>query len=85
MGFAMTIHRILAWLPLVVLTIMMTVSKLRAFAMHRRGLRVIVVDRHRPWKDVLHDLRLDRHFSVLVLYCAVPRPFLFLRPGYQTG
>jgi protein-S-isoprenylcysteine O-methyltransferase Ste14 len=34
---------------------MMTASKLRAFAMQRRGLRVIVVDWQRPLKDVLVD------------------------------
>ena len=51
----MTIHRFLAWLPLVIITAMMPASKLRAFAMQRRGLRVIVIDWQRPRKDVLFD------------------------------
>jgi protein-S-isoprenylcysteine O-methyltransferase Ste14 len=52
---AMTLDRVLAWLPLVIIALMMIGVKLRAFAMQRRGLRVIVVDWRRPLKDVLYD------------------------------
>jgi protein-S-isoprenylcysteine O-methyltransferase Ste14 len=54
----MFIHGFLAWLPLVVITIMMSAAKLRAGLMHRRGLRVVVIDRQRPWCDIVYDLLL---------------------------
>jgi protein-S-isoprenylcysteine O-methyltransferase Ste14 len=43
------------WLPMAVLAGMMAVAKLRAWIMHRRGLRVVVVDLHRPKSEMLHD------------------------------
>ena len=51
----MPLDRVLAWLPLVVLLAMLIVVRLRALAMHRRGVRVIVIDWHRPAADVVCD------------------------------
>jgi protein-S-isoprenylcysteine O-methyltransferase Ste14 len=47
--------RLLSWLPLVTIVAVMTAAKLRAAGLRRRGLRVVVVDWHRPWPDVLSD------------------------------
>jgi protein-S-isoprenylcysteine O-methyltransferase Ste14 len=39
----------------VTLSAVMIAAKLRAAVLRRRGLRVVVVDWHRPWPDVLSD------------------------------
>jgi protein-S-isoprenylcysteine O-methyltransferase Ste14 len=51
----MSLERTLDWLPLVTLVAMMTAGKLQALVMHRRGLRVTIVDWHRPIKELLYD------------------------------
>jgi protein-S-isoprenylcysteine O-methyltransferase Ste14 len=45
----------LRWLPLVVLGAMLLISRLRVLAMRRRGLRVMVVDRERPARQMIYD------------------------------
>ena len=53
LAIAMVIDRLLAWLPLVILLAMLVLSRLRAIAMHRRGLKVIVWNL--PWSEYLYD------------------------------
>jgi protein-S-isoprenylcysteine O-methyltransferase Ste14 len=49
------LDRILAWLPPVMMAAVMATAKLRAAAMHRRGLRVVIVDWQRPLCEQLYD------------------------------
>src|SRR6185295_3346706 len=51
----MLLERIIDWLPLVTLLAMMITGKLQSLAMHRRGLRVAIVDWHRPIRELLYD------------------------------
>lgn len=59
----MPFDRILAWLPPLMMAAMMVAAKLRAAAMHRRGLRVVVVDWRRPRRDLLYDTLIIVVFS----------------------
>jgi protein-S-isoprenylcysteine O-methyltransferase Ste14 len=71
----MTMDRLLAWLPLLVIGAMLLSSKLRAFAMQRRGQRVIVVDWRRPLRDVLYD-------ALLIVVCV---PWFYLLVAEPLG
>ena len=70
----MSLNDIFAWLPLVILLAMLVASRLRALAMHRRGLRVIVVDWRRPLNDVLYDTLLVAVF-LFWAYLLVAEPW----------
>ncbi|HEY3394573.1 MAG TPA: isoprenylcysteine carboxylmethyltransferase family protein [Lacipirellulaceae bacterium] len=51
----MWLNVVLRWLPLVVLGAMLIISRLQVRAMRRRGLRVMVVDRERPARQMIYD------------------------------
>lgn len=51
----MSFARLLPWLPVLLLIAMMTMSRVRALAMYRRGIRAIIVDWHRPRKEIAYD------------------------------
>jgi protein-S-isoprenylcysteine O-methyltransferase Ste14 len=51
----MLLERILNWLPLVTLIAVLLTSRVRAWAMHRRGVRAIIIDMRRPIAEQLYD------------------------------
>ena len=71
----MPLDRLLLWLPLAVLGALLVIARLRALAMRRRGLRVMVDDHERPLADRIYDALLVAVFLfwvVLLLAEAVP-------------
>jgi protein-S-isoprenylcysteine O-methyltransferase Ste14 len=81
------LNRVVAWLPLAVLAAMLVVSRVRALALRRRGIRVIVVDGNRPLREVIHDALLVAVFvfwSYLLVAEAWPLSLAWLPDGLST-
>jgi protein-S-isoprenylcysteine O-methyltransferase Ste14 len=82
----MTLEQLLDWLPLVVLIATFSAARIRAWAMHRRGVRVVIVDWNRPLKEMLYDVLVIVAFLCWLYFLvaeAWPLSLAFL-PGWLT-
>jgi protein-S-isoprenylcysteine O-methyltransferase Ste14 len=83
----MTIDRCFDWLPLVVLVAMLTVARVRAWVLYRRGVRAIIVDWQRPARELIYDtvvVALGAFWLYLLVAEAWPLPLDWL-PGWLTA
>jgi len=51
----MSFERILRWLPIAALIAILITARVRAWMLNRRGQRVVVIDWHRPAREVIYD------------------------------